>query len=74
MKHSHWDSQAYEQADALCSAVRLERYGMFNECQWDDFNDYDAEDFDWTDWRQWEEGDEEITKFQVEEPGCEEED
>lgn len=45
MNHSHWDSQAHEHADALCSAVRLEHCGAFNECQWDDFNDYDAEDF-----------------------------
>ncbi|KAH0383224.1 hypothetical protein KCU92_g5560, partial [Aureobasidium melanogenum] len=71
VNHSHWDSKAYEHADALCSAVRIERYGAFSEGVWDDFASYDAEDFDWTDWR--EDGNE-IIKFQVEEPGCEEED
>ncbi|KAH0382819.1 hypothetical protein KCU89_g17472, partial [Aureobasidium melanogenum] len=29
VNHSHWDSKAYEHADALCSAVRIERYGAF---------------------------------------------
>ncbi|KAG9659044.1 hypothetical protein KCU64_g4113, partial [Aureobasidium melanogenum] len=71
VNHSDWDTQAYEHADALCSAVRLERYGAFSEGVWDDFESYDAEDFDWTDWR---EDGHEIVKFQVEEPGCDEED
>ncbi|CAD0098175.1 unnamed protein product [Aureobasidium mustum] len=72
--HSHWDEQAYEHADALCSAVRLERYGAFSECEWNSFRDYDAEEFDWTDWRDWRQEGDEVIKFQVEEPGCDEED
>ncbi|KAG9949371.1 hypothetical protein KCU85_g4329, partial [Aureobasidium melanogenum] len=72
--HSHWDSRAYEHADALRSAVRIERYGAFDESNWHEFDGYDAEDFDWTDWRDWREEGDEVIRIQVEEPGCEEED
>lgn len=72
--HSHWDSRAYEHGDALCSAVRIERYGAFDESNWHDFDGYDAENFDWTNWRDWREEGDEVIKIQVEEPGCEEED
>ncbi|KAH0025437.1 hypothetical protein KCU78_g4728, partial [Aureobasidium melanogenum] len=69
INHSHWDSKAYEHADALCSAVRIERYGAFMESYWRNFEDYRADEFVFREWAE-----NEKDRIQVEEPGCEEED
>ncbi|KAK5999729.1 hypothetical protein QM012_005135 [Aureobasidium pullulans] len=71
INHSHWDERAYEHADALCSAVRFERYAGLDETVWHDFDGYDIDDFDPSEWQ---EHAQEGVRIQMEKPDCEEED
>jgi hypothetical protein len=69
LNHSEWDDRAFEHADALGTALKINRYAIFSQSYWAGFEHYDADDFVLKEYEE-----DEKDRIQIERPDCDEED
>jgi hypothetical protein len=69
LNRSEWDDRVFEHADALGTALKVNRYAIFSQSHWADFEYYNADDFVLKEYEE-----DEKDRIQIVKPDCDEED